>query len=136
MDRPLGWGGGVLVKALMLHIVPYSALALLLGLAVAVLAPLAAIGTRRSDARLAWRYGLLAFAAGVFVIGTVLSQFNATGAIGGNPGLLTVAFAVITLFGSWVLVQCFPHRLTGPVAVLAVTGAWFLAVAIWAISQP
>lgn len=132
----LDWGGGGFLKALMLHVVPYSTLALLLGVALLVLAPLAASDARQTGAKVAWSWGLLSVVAGLCVLGMVLLQFRLPGAPFSNPGLLTLAYAAIALFVAWGMTRCFPQGLNGAVAVLAVAGAWFLAIAMWAISQP
>ena len=74
--------------------------------------------------------------AGLCVLGMVLLQFRLPGAPLGNPGIPTIAYAVIALLIAWGMTRRFPQGLSGPVAVLAVAGAWFLATAMWAISQP
>ena len=122
------WGGAFVAQRVAEGVVPpLGFVAARFAISALMLAPLAAIETRRAarfDAR-AWRLAIV-IALTLFV-GSVLQQIGLATTTVSNGGFLTACYVVLVPIAVWLLTGRPPRSIVAAACLLSTVGAWLLA---------
>ena len=123
------WGGAFVAQRLAESVVPpVGFVAARFAISALLLAPLAAIETRRAAVRFdapAWRQAIV-ISLTLFV-GSVLQQIGLATTSVTNGGFLTACYVVLTPIAVWLLTGRLPRSIVAVACVLSTVGAWLLA---------
>jgi drug/metabolite transporter (DMT)-like permease len=123
------WGGAFVAQRLAEGVVPpVGFVAARFAISALMLAPLAALETRRAVVRLdapAWRQAIV-ISLTLFV-GSALQQIGLATTSVTNGGFLTACYVVLTPIAVWLLTGRLPRSIVAVACVVSTIGAWLLA---------